>query len=320
VRVICFFIFISLQLSLCNAQTNIDTSFKAYIQTIPGTALQFSMAPIPAGKFIFGSSDNAVIKEADEQPAHTVTINAFWMGTHEVTYAEYDAFASDETFTLNSLVDAVTRPSPPYIDVTMGMGKTIGFPANSMQQFGAIMYCRWLYKKTGIFYRLPTEAEWEYACRAGSTTIYPFGDNAKELDKYAWYAENSGERYHIVGELKPNAWGLYDMLGNVGEWTLDQYDENFYSTLSDTTVAPVRLPTTKHPRTIRGGTYMDAAKDIRSANRLRSDPIWNRRDPQIPKSRWWNADAPFIGFRIVHPAKQPTAEEAESFFKLYLGK
>lgn len=319
-RVASLLVFIFLHLIVCQAQTNTDTSFIAYTQAIPGTGLQFKMVPIPAGKFIFGSSDKATLKEGDEQPAHTVSVNSFWMGTHEVTYAEYDAFARDETFTLNSLVDAVTRPSPPYVDVTLGMGKTAGFPANSMQQFGALMYCRWLYKKTGVFYRLPSEAEWEYACRGGSTTIYPFGNDAKELGKYAWYVENSGERYHTVGELKPNAWGLYDMLGNVGEWTLDQYDENFYSTLSDTTIAPVRLPTTKHPRTVRGGTYMDPAKDVRSANRLRSDPIWNRRDPQIPKSRWWNADAPFIGLRIIRPAKQPTIEDAESFFKLYLGK
>jgi formylglycine-generating enzyme required for sulfatase activity len=309
-----------IQLNYTIAQTTDDTTFKTYQQNIPGTALQFSMVPVPEGKFIMGSTDDATIKEADEQPAHTITIEAFWMGAHEVTYDEYDAFAKDETTTLNSQPDAVTRPSPPYIDLTLGMGKTGGFPANSMQQYGAIMYCRWLYKKTGVFYRLPSEAEWEYACRAGSSTIYPFGNDVKDLSKYAWYAANSGGHYHKVGELQPNKWGLYDMLGNVGEWVLDQYDENFYTTLSDTSVAPVRLPTAKNPRTVRGGTYMDEAKDVRSANRLKSDPVWNRRDPQIPKSRWWNADAPFIGFRIMRPVKQPSPDEAEAFFKLYLGK
>lgn len=295
-----------------------DTSFKAYQQKIPGTALQFLMVPILKGKFIFGSDDKASIKQTDEQPAHTIHINAFWMGAYEVTYDEYDAFAKDEAITLNS-IDAVTRPSPPYIDMTLGMGKTGGFPANSMQQYGAIMYCRWLYKKTGIFYRLPSEAEWEYACRANSTTAYPFGNDSADLRKYAWYSSNSDGHYHKVGELQPNTWGLYDMLGNVGEWTLDQYDENFYSTLSDTSATPVKLPTLKS-RTVRGGTYRDDAKNVRSAVRLKSDPVWNRRDPQIPKSKWWNADAPFIGFRIIRPFKQPTPEEAESFFKLYLGK
>ncbi|CAL1516771.1 SUMF1/EgtB/PvdO family nonheme iron enzyme [Chitinophaga sp. MM2321] len=300
-------------------QSTADTSFKSYQQMIPGTALKFSMVPVPAGKFMMGSPANATIKEADEQPAHTVVINAFWMGAYEVTYPEYDAFAKDENISFNSQADGMTRPSQPYIEMTLGMGNTAGFPANSMQQFGAIMYCRWLYLKTNIFYRLPTEAEWEYACRAGSTTAYPFGDNAKELDDYAWYAGNSGGRYHKTGELKPNAWGLYDMLGNVAEWMLDQYDEDFYSTSVDS-ISPVRLPTTKHPRTVRGGHYNDQPDGLRSADRVKSEPSWNRRDPQIPKSRWWNVDAPFVGFRIIRPVQQPTQEEAAAFFKLYLGK
>ena len=297
-----------------------DTSFKVYQQTIPGTSLQFSMIPIPAGNFIFGSTDKATVKEKDEQPAHAIRVDAFWMGKYEVTYEEFDAFAKDENTPLNSELDAITRPSPPYIDLTLGMGKTSGFPANSMQQYGALMYCRWLYKKTGVFYRLPTEAEWEYACRAGSTTVFPFGNDAKDLNKYAWNARNSNGHYHMVGQLLPNQWGLYDMLGNVGEWTLDQYDENFYAGLTDSTASPVRLPTARHPRTVRGGNYQDEAKDMRSAKRLMSDPVWNRRDPQLPKSRWWNADAPFIGFRIVRPLKQPGPEEIEKFFQLYLGQ
>ena len=301
------------------SQSAPDTSFTSYQQAIPGTALQFLMVPVPEGRFLMGSPSAAGIKEADEQPAHTVIIPAFWMGAYEVTYPEYDAFVKDENISFNSPVDGMTRPSQPYIEMTLGMGNTAGFPANSMQQFGAIMYCRWLYHKTNVFYRLPTEAEWEYACRAGSTTVYPFGDDAKELDKYAWYAGNSGGRYHKTGELKPNAWGLYDMLGNVAEWTLDQYDETFYSTSADS-IAPVRLPTSKHPRTVRGGHYNDAAKALRSADRVRSDPAWNRRDPQIPKSRWWNVDAPFVGFRIIRPVQQPTPQEAAEFFKRYLGK
>lgn len=296
-----------------------DTSFKAYQQTIPGTDLKFSMLPVPAGKFTMGSPVNAMIKETDEQPAHTVFINAFWMGSHEVTYPEYDAFAKDENTSFNSPVDAVTRPTQPYIEMTLGMGNTSGYPATSMQQFGALMYCRWLYQQTGIFYRLPTEAEWEYACRAGSATVYPFGNTAKELGDYAWYEGNSGGHYHKTGERKPNAWGLYDMLGNVSEWVLDQYDEDFYHASADS-MAPVRLPTAKTPRIVRGGNYNDVAKELRSANRVRSNPAWNSRDPQMPKSRWWNVDAPFIGFRILRPLQQPSAEEADAFFKAYLGK
>jgi formylglycine-generating enzyme required for sulfatase activity len=242
------------------------------------------------------------------------------MGAYEVTYDEFNAFFLDESISQNTSVDAVTRPSSPYIDMTLGMGKAGGFPANSMQQYSALMYCKWLYKKTGIFFRLPTEAEWEYACRAGATTVYPFGNDAKELDKYAWFKTNSDNRYHKVGEKQPNAWGLYDMLGNVGEWVLDQYSETYFTTIDDKANNPLIEPTNRYPRTVKGGTYQDEAKELRSANRTKSDPVWNRRDPQIPKSKWWNADAPFIGFRIIRPLKQPTAEEAEAFFQKYLGE
>jgi formylglycine-generating enzyme required for sulfatase activity len=277
------------------------------------------MQPIDGGTFTLGSSTADKSKDADETPAHKITLPGFFMGAYEVTYEEYNAFFNDITLSQNTPTDAITRPSSPYIDLTLGMGKTGGFPANSMQQYGAIMYCKWLYKKTGIFFRLPTEAEWEYACRAGSTTVYPFGDNPKDLDQYAWYSSNSGNKYQKVGLKKPNAWGLYDMLGNVSEWVLDQYQENYYSSLTDTTSQPLRKPETKFPRTVRGGSYRDEAKELRSANRTQSDLIWNRRDPQIPKSRWWNADAPFVGFRVVRPLQQPSPQEADLFFKAYLG-
>lgn len=265
-----------------------------------------------------GSNSQDKKGEEDEGPQRTVTLSPFWMSAYEVTYDEYDVFMQDETLAQNSDMDAVTRPSQPYIDFTLGMGRSGGFPANSMQPYGALMYCRWLYKKTGVFYRLPTEAEWEYACRASATTIYPFGNDAKEAVNYAWYKSNSEDRYHKVGELKPNAWGLYDMLGNVGEWTLDQYDTAYFKKLTNGTSDPLIQPTSRYPRTVRGGSYMDEATELRSANRIPSDPVWNRRDPQIPKSRWWNADAPFVGFRIVRPLKQPTVAEAEAFFTLYL--
>ena len=300
------------------AQTG-DSLFHKYDQAIPGSSISFSMVPIPAGGFTLGSDARDKQKESDETPAHGIKISAFWMGAHEVTYDEYDLFFNDISLSQNTPTDAITRPSSPYIDMTLGMGKQGGFPANSMQQYGAIMYCKWLYKKTGIFFRLPTEAEWEYACKAGSKSVYPFGDDASALTDYAWFAQNSENRYHKVGLKKPNAWGLYDMLGNVGEWVLDQYQENYYTSLSDSTEDPVRKPASRHPRTVKGGSYRDDAKELRSANRLMSDLVWNRRDPQIPKSKWWNADAPFVGFRIVRPLKQPTAQEAESFFESYLG-
>jgi formylglycine-generating enzyme required for sulfatase activity len=301
------------------AQSSADTSFRKYEQSIPGFEIKFSMVPIPSGTFTLGSPPKDKMKEDDEMPQHTVQISPFWMSAYETTFDEYNLFFNDISISQNITTDAVTRPSSPYIDMTLGMGKAGGFPANSMQQYGALMYCKWLYKKTGIFFRLPTEAEWEYACRSGSNTIYPFGDDASKLDEYAWYTSNSENKYHKVGLKKPNAWGLYDMLGNVGEWVLDQYQPDYYTSITDNAVDPVKIPETKYPRTVRGGAYKDEAKDLRSANRLMSDPVWNRRDPQIPRSRWWNADAPFVGFRIIRPVKQPGTEEAEQFFQTYLG-
>jgi len=297
-----------------------DTSFHSYEQSLDGFPIKFKMVPIKGGSFTMGSPDNENGRDADEGPQQTFSISPFWMGAYEVTYEEYNAFFTDETFAQNNNADAITRPSPPYIDFTLGMGKDGGYPANSMQPYGALMYCRWLYKKTGIFFRLPTEAEWEYACRAGSSSTYFFGDDLKQLSQYAWYRSNSDNRYHKVGQLKPNPWGLFDMLGNVGEWTLDQYDVNYFIDTKDMKTDPMIQATKRNPRTVKGGTYQDEAKKLRPANRKESDLVWNRRDPQIPKSKWWNADAPFIGFRVIRPLKQPTPEEAEKFFDLYLIK
>lgn len=257
----------------------------------------------------------------DEGPQRNVTIAAFWMGAYEVTRDAFDVFYADETTSENSAVDAVTRPSPQYIDFSGGMGKEGGYPVNSLSQYAAIMYCRWLYNKTGVFYRLPTEAEWEYACRAGSTTIYYFGNDEKELDKYAWYNNNSDQKFQKTGLKLPNAWGLYDMLGNVCEWTLDQYQERRMDSIQDNTANPFVAPSmARYPKVLRGGGYTEEANQLRSSARFKSDPLWNRRDPQIPKSKWWLTDAPSVGFRIICPFKQPDADEVNKFFIQYLGK
>jgi len=201
------------------------------------------------------------------------------------------------------------------------MGKEGGYPVNSLSQFAALMYCRWLYQKTGVFYRLPTEAEWEYACRAGSHSSYYFGSDSTQLSKYAWYSANSETKFHKSGEKLPNAWGLYDMLGNVSEWTLDHFDPKRLEQTSNGALDPaVPVSPLRYPKVLKGGGYADDAAGLRPANRLPSDPSWNRRDPQIPKSKWWLTDAPSVGFRIVRPLKQPSKEEAEAFYKLYLGQ
>jgi formylglycine-generating enzyme required for sulfatase activity len=296
-----------------------NAGFRAYEQTIPGSTVKYSMVPIPDGTFSMGSPDGEAGRKADEGPQKKVQIDAFYMGAREVTYDEFLLFFYDENTSTDSEVDAVTKPTPQYIDLSWGMGKQGGFPVNSMSQRTALMYCRWLYEKTGHFYRLPTEAEWEYACRAGTNTTYYFGNDAKQLNDHAWYSANSKSKYQKTGLKKPNAWGLYDMLGNVAEWTLDQYKENYFSSIGEPASNPLIDPEATYPRSVRGGGYLDAADKLRCAARSKSEPAWNKRDPQIPKSKWWLTDGMSVGFRLVRPVKQPTADEVNAFYKKYLG-
>ncbi|MBI1344393.1 MAG: SUMF1/EgtB/PvdO family nonheme iron enzyme [Terrimonas sp.] len=297
-----------------------DSSFIDYTLSIPGSGLQYKMIAVKGGLFTMGSPDDEKGRNNDEGPQRKFSISPFWMGAYEVTHDEFDVFYNDVTVSQNSQTDAITRPSAQYVDLSWGMGKSGGYPVNSMQQKTALMYCRWLYRKTGIFYRLPTEAEWEYACRAGTRDAYYFGGDVHALDKYAWFRDNSQEAYHKTGQLLPNAWGFYDMLGNVAEWVLDQYDEKYYEQMKDMTSDPLLEPTSRNPRLLKGGGYTDVATDLRCASRKPSLPKWNRRDPQIPKSSWWLTDAPFAGFRIIRPWQQPSGEEIERFFNLYLGQ
>jgi len=182
-------------------------------------------------------------RKPDEQPAHPVHVDAFWMQVHEVTWDEYRLFMfanqAGEIANKDELMDAVSRPTRPYVEMSFGMGIN-GFPAISMTQHAASKYAEWLSAKTGEFYRLPTEAEWEYACRAGDGDPTP-------LDDYAWYAANSNDKYHTVATKKPNAWGLYDMLGNVREWVDDRAAYYDYAPLPEVSVDP------KGPQGGRGG-------------------------------------------------------------------
>ncbi len=303
--------------SSLKAQTTND--FIKYEQDIPSTPVKFNMVPIIGGRFKQGSTESEKGRKADEGPQHEVTIAPFWMGEHEVTYDEFLLFFNDDNTSRNSEIDAVTRPTPQYIDLSWGMGKQGGFPVNSMSQRTALMYCRWLYNKTGHFYRLPTESEWEYACRANTQTSFYFGEEEKDLSQYAWFAGNSKNKYQKVMQKKPNAWGLYDILGNVAEWTLDQYDSTFYQTFTEGMANPVNVPINRYPRAVRGGGYLNKADGLRCAARAKSEPSWNKRDPQVPKSKWWLTDAMAVGFRVVRPQQQPGAEEIDAFYQKYLG-
>lgn len=281
---------------------------KTYEQEIPGTDVSFKMVAIPAGKFTIGS--NSPTADADEAPEKEIALSAFWMEEHEVTFGEWDLYFKDSSLPQSKIIDGVTRATPQYIDLTWGMGRDANQPTNSMSQQAAMMYCKWLYSKTGFFFRLPTEAEWEYACKAGSAT------DAKTLAEVAYSKQNSATKFHAVKGKKPNGWGLYDMLGNLSEWTIDQYDAGYYQKIASKD--PTTTPGPKYPRTVRGGSYLDDATQLRCSNRIPSDASWNQRDPQIPKSRWWLTDGRFVGFRVVRPAKQPSKEEIEAFYNHYL--
>ena len=290
------------------------SEMRPYSETIPGTSIKFEMMPVPGGEFVMGSPASEKGRAADEGPTHTVQIRPFWIGKFEVTWDEYDQFAFNESLTeaprdseaKPATADAVTRPTPPYADESFGYGKG-RMPAISMTHHAAMEYCRWLSERTGKTYRLATEAEWEYACRAGAktATAYAFGDDSSKLDEYAWYAGNSDAQPHPVGRKRPNAWGLYDMHGNVSEWVLDEYDKDFYATLQARAVNPLRPPTEKrYPNVVRGGSWDDDPARLRSAARRASTPEWSKRDPQRPQSIWWHTEAITVGFRIVRPLEE----------------
>ncbi len=294
---------------------------KPYLEQVPDTDVKFEMIPIPGGTFNMGSPEGEVGRESDEGPRHEVKVGPFWMGKLEVTWDEYDAFAfrakiepvPNAAAKGSTGADALTKPTPPYADESFGYGKGKQ-PVLSVTWHAAMEYCRWLSARTGKTYRLPTEAEWEYACRAGSKTSYSFGDDPKALDEYAWHTGNSDDRPHPGGRKKPNAWGLYDMHGNLAEWCLDQYNADYYKSFKSDVPAlfPVLLPDAgRYPHTVRGGSWDDKAPELRSAARRASDADWSLRDPQDPQSIWWHTEAVFVGFRVVRPVEEQ--ENLKSF-------
>ncbi|MBO5438645.1 MAG: formylglycine-generating enzyme family protein, partial [Thermoguttaceae bacterium] len=293
-----------------NADAATEDEMKPYTEVIAGTEITFDMVPIKSGTFMMGATEDELdeygvdadeylgIDNAAEGPQHEVKVDAFWMGKCEVTWAEYEAwsaslekqirtaagFAAGE---LENVADGMIRPTPPYTDMTFDMGKD-NCPAIAMSVYAAQMYCKWLTAKTGRYYRLPTEAEWEYACRAGSDTPYSFGD--EDIEEYAWYYDNADDKYHEVGQKKPNAWGLYDMHGNVREWCLDEYLVDGYAKQTAGAAGALDNPymstegRKRYSTVARGGSWYDDAENLRSAARFGSNKSWNQDDPQIPKS------------------------------------
>jgi formylglycine-generating enzyme required for sulfatase activity len=291
------------------------TAIAPYTETIPGTSVSFDMVPIPGGTFRIGSPASEALRGDDEGPQVEVTVGPFWMGRLEVTWAEYDLYAFGKSPAAAAGAppagaDAVSRPTPPYADESWGFGKGKQ-PALGMTWHAAAEYCRWLSAKTGKTYRLATEAEWEYAARAGTTTPWSSGAKPETLADVAWYAANSGNKPHVGGQKQPNAFGLLDMHGNVAEWVIDQHEPKAYerwAALPKPLVSPVSVPSAaRYPHVVRGGGFEDEPAMLRSAARRPSDPEWSRRDPQLPQSIWWHTDAIYVGFRVVRPVEETPA-------------
>jgi formylglycine-generating enzyme required for sulfatase activity len=305
-----------------------------YRQTIPGTDVAFEMQPIPGGKFLLGSPDSERGRKPDEGPQVEVTVEPFWMSTYEVTWREYKRYM--EMYGIFKKLDAaklqpiaptnkgeiVTAPSSLYDPTfTFKLGDDPKQPAVTMSQFAAKQYTKWLSGITGLYFRLPTEAEWEYACRAGSTAAYSFGDDAKQLGDYAWFFDNAGERMHLVGEKKPNAWGLFDMHGNVSEWVIDEYTKDGYERLKGKGIVnwrdAIAWPNKLFPRVVKGGGFEDDAAGSRVAARRKSDDDdWRSEDPNFPQSPWWFTSQPAlsVGFRPIRPLAVPPLEERNKFW------
>ncbi len=268
---------------------------KNYAEKIPGTNVTFEMIFINGGEFEMGSPPTEEGRDEDEGPVRKVTVEPFWMGKFEVTWEEYEEYwMTEPNDPPKDAADAVTRPSAAYEPPDHGWGR-VRFPAIHMTYHSAMHYCEWLSRKTGRNYRLPTEEEWEYACRAGSKTRYYFGDDASKLGDYAWFEANSGEKTHECGTRKPNALGLYDMMGNAMEYCLKGYTADYKT--------PAAYPERNRQAVLRGGSYLCPASALRSANRQQVLKKWNERNPQSPPGPWWFTDGTMCGFRVVRPLK-----------------
>ena len=298
-----------------------EGEMQKYDSKIPKTGVNYQMVPIKSGEFTMGSPASEATRGEDEGPQVKVKIKPFWMGAKEVSWDEYQPFmitavdrnkdGSPKNWKpADTIADLVSQPTTPYTEMSFGMG-TDGYPAICMTHHAANKYCQWLSAQTGHFYRLPTEAEWEYAARAGSKTAYFFGDDPAQLAEYAWIFDNAENyQYSKVGKKKPNPWGLYDIYGNVVEWCLDQYYADSYGKVSGVLDGSKWVPSkTPYPHVVRGGSYDDDPDMCRSAFRRGSEVEWKSQDPQLPKSIWYHTDAKWLGFRIVRPLEIPTAEE-----------
>jgi len=285
--------------------------FTETIKNKQGKDVSFDMILIPGGKFTMGSPQDEKGRKEHEGPQFEAVLKPFYLCSTETTWEMFMAFydetvqekrgdaakkkAEDEAKAKG--VDAISGPTPLYGDPTLGWGAGKR-PAIGASWHCADVFCKWLAKKTGKQYRLPTEAEWEYACRAGTKTPYSF--EADQIEDFAWFEDNAEEKTQEVAKKKPNAFGLFDMHGNVMEWVSDFYSPKAYEEAAKNN--PVTCPTGPKEGKVhvaRGGAYNSPSEGLRSAARVFEEPFWRYEDPQEPKSLWWLPKMGFIGFRIA---------------------
>ena len=316
------------------------TEFKNYKERIPKSPVSFNMIAIPGGTFKIGSSADEPFRKEDEGPVREVEISPFFMAEIEVSWDEFLAFyvqtaaegrTTDTEGLRNKLAketDAISGATPPYgqPDQGWGLGQR---PAISFSFHAAQTYCKWLTSVTGKTYRLPTEAEWEYASRAGTTRPYFFpGDPARfqktgikarlskndttVINTYVIYKGNNPTKTQPPDRVKPNPFGLRNMNGNVAEFCSDWYQPDTYSKYTDGTIKDPKGPDEGNEHVVRGGSFLSTADILRSASRgYTRTEAWMKTDPQMPKSIWWFSDCFHVGFRVVCEFDEKTGKVSD---------
>jgi sulfatase modifying factor 1 len=313
------------------AEATTVSAFENFTEQIPGTSVSFNLIAVNGGEFKMGSPDNEPFRKGDEGPLRDVKVSSFFMGEVEVSWDEFWTFYSQtmsegrlapETVYANnkSDLDAISGPTPPFGNPGQGWGSG-DRPAITMSHYAALTYCQWLSRETGKTYRLPTEAEWEYACRAGTESPYffegdpkrfsseglrnrIFGTDTTHINSHVVYTLNSMGKTQEPSFTIPNSFGLRNMVGNVYEYCSDWYSADAYSNTGSSVSNP-KGPDSGAERVIRGGAYNSEAGDLRSAARAStSNEAWLKTDCQQPKSIWWYSDMKGIGFRVVCEANK----------------
>ena len=306
-------------------EPGVMNGFNNFTEYVPGSNVSFEMLAIPGGSFQMGSPEDEPFRNEDEGPTVEVSINSFFMAKIEVTWDEYLAFfkqtgsliKTTDTYSMDQgEVDGISGPTPPYGAPDQGWGKG-KLPAITMTHHAAEVYCQWLSEITEKPYRLPTEAEWEYAARGGTSTPYFFdGDPRRYVNKgirnklfgvdttginsFITYNENSRARSAGPDQVIENPFGLVNMLGNVAELCADWYAEDAYAQYPEGIQVNPAGPSSGEERVVRGGSYREDAAHVRSASRgFTESEAWMNTDPQIPKSVWWYSDCFHVGFRVV---------------------